>query len=45
VSHGHFDHITGAKEILLKQEKAKAVCIFEVGGWLKEQGAKDEQVV
>jgi len=45
VTHGHFDHITGAKDILKAQPKAKAVCIFEVGGYLKKNGATGEQVI
>ena len=35
VTHGHFDHSSGAVKLLKSFSKAKCVCIFEVGEWLK----------
>ncbi len=45
VTHGHFDHVLGTPTLLAANKEAKAVCIFEVGEWLKSKGAAEDQVV
>ena len=45
VTHGHFDHVLGTPTLLKANKDCKAVCIFEVGEWLKKQGIQDDEQV
>ena len=43
VTHGHFDHASGAKPLAeaSKKEGVKIACIYEIGEWLKQIGKVD----
>jgi L-ascorbate metabolism protein UlaG (beta-lactamase superfamily) len=45
ITHPHSDHFDDALPLLKGDPALKAVCQFEIGGWLKAHGAKEEQVI
>ena len=47
VTHGHFDHSSGAQPLVeaSKKEGAKIVCIYEIGEWLKNIAKVEEDKI
>lgn len=45
VTHPHSDHFEDALPLLANDPALKVISQFEIGGWLKEQGIKDGQVI
>jgi L-ascorbate metabolism protein UlaG (beta-lactamase superfamily) len=45
VTHPHQDHIEDAPALLRGSPELKVICQFEVGNWLKTQGATEGQVI
>lgn len=44
ISHGHFDHIEDAVDIL-QRTKAKVIAAYEICDWLKAQGVEEAQTL
>jgi L-ascorbate metabolism protein UlaG (beta-lactamase superfamily) len=45
VTHPHQDHFEDALPLLLDDPKLKVISQFEIGAWLKGQGAKEDQII
>jgi L-ascorbate metabolism protein UlaG (beta-lactamase superfamily) len=45
VTHPHSDHFEDALPLLLDDPALKVIAQFEIGGWLKGQGAKEDQII
>jgi L-ascorbate metabolism protein UlaG (beta-lactamase superfamily) len=45
ITHPHGDHFEDALPLLLGDPALKVICQFEVGGWLKSEGVKEEQII
>ncbi len=45
ITHPHFDHFDDALPLLKADPALKAICQYEVGVWLQNQGVKAEQVI
>jgi len=45
ITHGHGDHLGEAVPLLKSNKKAKAVCVYELGIALEEQGVERSQVL
>ena len=45
VTHPHSDHFDDALPLLRNDPALKVIAQFEIGGWLKGQGIKEEQVI
>jgi len=45
VTHPHSDHFEDALPLLTGDPDLKVVCQFEIGNWLKNEGAKDDQII
>jgi len=45
VTHPHSDHFEDALPLLADDPELKVISQFEIGGWLKEQGVKEGQIV
>jgi L-ascorbate metabolism protein UlaG (beta-lactamase superfamily) len=45
VTHPHSDHVEDAAPLLLDDPELKVISQFEVGAWLKSQGAKEGQTI
>ena len=44
ISHGHFDHIVDLLSLATLTD-AKIVCMFDMVGWLKDQGVEEERLI
>jgi L-ascorbate metabolism protein UlaG (beta-lactamase superfamily) len=45
VTHPHLDHFEDALPLLKDDPALKVIAQFEIGGWLKEQGVQESQIV
>jgi len=45
VTHPHSDHFEDALPLLLDDPQLKVISQFEIGGWLKAEGATEEQTI
>ena len=45
ITHPHADHFEDALPLLRDDSALKAICQFEVGGWLKDEGIDNSQVI
>jgi L-ascorbate metabolism protein UlaG (beta-lactamase superfamily) len=45
VTHPHQDHFEDALPLLMDDPKLKVIAQFEIGGWLKTHGVKENQIV
>jgi len=45
VTHPHADHFEDVLPLLADDPELKVISQFEIGGWLKEQGIKEDQII